>query len=86
MTLEFVVITTGRFGNMERTLIITEALHVKVACFFGYSWYFRIPHINFSVKPILITPNVNYYQYCHLLHGMIDFTEVPKNLGRYMWE
>jgi len=52
MTLEFVVITTGRFGSVERTLIITEALHIKVACFFGYSWYFRILHINFSVKPI----------------------------------
>lgn len=30
MTLEFVVITTGRFGSVERTLIITEPLHAKV--------------------------------------------------------
>jgi len=39
MTLEFVVITTGRFGSVERTLIITEALHAKVPHLFGYSWY-----------------------------------------------
>lgn len=68
MTLEFVVITTGRFGSMERTLIITEALHAKVLRLFVYSIFLHIS-INFSVKPIIgypLTPDINYHQYCYL--------------------
>lgn len=35
MTLEFVVITAGRFGSVERTLIITGTLHAKVPRLFS---------------------------------------------------
>lgn len=67
MTLEFVVITTGRFGSTECTLIITEALHAKVPHIFGCSWYFpmylEISLLNLSSElspyttgiPIIIT-------------------------------